>query len=55
MKFKFFKQLVCTHDWKKDASFYQLQKDDHKVLWVCDKCKKHLLMDRWNQPEGVIG
>lgn len=51
MKLKFFKQMSCRHLWKKDASFYQLNKDDDKTQWICIKCKLHVLRNRWNPPE----
>ena len=51
MNFKFFKQLNGKHRWKKDASFYQLKKDDDKTQWICNKCHLHVLRNRWSPPE----
>ena len=53
LKFGFFKQFDCPHVWKKDVTYRQLKKDDDKILWVCEKCNKHVERDRWNPPEGA--
>ena len=52
ISFTFFKQFNCRHRWKKDASFYQLKKDEDKTHWVCIKCNLRTLRDRWDPPEG---
>jgi len=51
LKFGFFKQLDCRHVWNKDVTYRQLKKDDDKILWVCEKCNKHVERYRWDPPE----
>lgn len=46
---------MCTHVYRKQASYRQLRKDDNKVLWSCAKCGKHVERDRWNPPDGAVG
>lgn len=49
---KFIKQFICRHRWAKDANYRQMYKDDHVVLWVCMKCRKHNQRYRWDPPVG---
>ena len=53
IKFNLFRQWKCTHEWKRDATFRQLKKDDDKLLWICRKCDMKQERDRWNPPEGA--